>query len=177
MHFWGDKWFKEHGNDFYTAIDRLEKRIRKWVHCGVYGKEKYGTYRDEYLTMWDGGIRQILTPYKGWVIGHTKWAKFLWYIDNHLIPSKKTKFGWIWVGLSNLNYKIGLVKLVHKWQASRINKAFQVTCKEFPELIDELICDIDCYELIKPCKWGDVDGTKIHNKYWKTIDKFEDFEL
>lgn len=177
MHYWGDEWFKEHGNDFYTAIDRLEKRIRKWAHCGVYGMEKYGAYRDEYLTMWDGGIRQILTPYKGWVIGHTWWAKFLWYIDNHLIPCEKTKFGWLWVGLSNLNYKIGLVKLVHKWQESRINKAFQVTCKEFPELIDELICDVDCYEMIKPCKWGNVDGTAIHNKYWKTIDKFEDFGL
>lgn len=177
MHFWGDKWFKEHGNDFYTAIDRLEKRIRKWAHCGVYGKEKYGCYRDEYLTLWDGGIRQILTPYKCCIIGHSKRAKFLHIIDTHLIPGTKTRYGRRWYGLADFNEKLGLIKLVHKWQASRINKAFQVTCKEFPELIDELICDVDCYKMIVPCKYGTVDGTAIHNKYWKTIDKFEDFEL
>lgn len=177
MHYWGDKWFKEHDGQLNEAINILTYRVRKWAHCGFSTKEKYGSMRTDFVMLWDGGIRQILTPYKGWVIGHTWWAKFLWYIDNHLIPYKKTKYGWLWVGLANLNWAIGLTKLVHKWQAKRINKAFQVTCKEFPELIDELICDVDCYEIIKPCKWGDVDGTKIHNKYWKTIDKFEDFEL
>lgn len=177
MHEWGDKWFKKYGKQFDEAIRVLEERIRKWAYCGVCGKEKYGTYRDEYLTLWDGGIRQILTPYKCWVIGHSKWAKFLWYIDNHIIPYKKTKYGWLWGGLANLNGKLGIIKLVHKWQAKRINKAFQVTCKEFPELVDELVSDVDCYEMIVPCKYGNVDGAKIHSKYWKTITDFKDFEL
>jgi len=36
-------------------------------------------------------------------------------------------------------------------------------------VIDELICDIDGYEMIKPCKYGNIDGVEIHNRYWKRI--------
>ena len=56
MHFWGDEWFKKYGDDLYEAIKKLEYRMRKWGHVKVYGKEKFGTYRDEYLTFWNGGI-------------------------------------------------------------------------------------------------------------------------
>lgn len=177
MHRWGDGWFRKYGDEFDEAIRVLEKRIREWAHCGICGKEKWGCYQDDFLTLWDGGLRYIFTPYKGYVIGDTKLAKFLHRLDTHIIPGKKTMLGRLWYGLANLNEKLGLVKLVHKWQAKRINKAFQVTCKEYPHFIDELVSDVCCYEMIKPCKWGDVDGTKIHSKYWKTIDKFEDFVL
>ena len=170
MHYWGDDWFKKHGKEFYNAIGALEYRIRKWAFCGVYGKEKYGTYRDEYFRMWDGGLCQILFGYR--VTYQNNWfMKLINHIDMYLIPVKKTKWGWIRRGLTHLNWKIGLTKLVHKWQAKQINKAFQITCKEYPDVVDELIVDVDCYELIKPCKWGDVDGTKIHNKYWKTVNE------
>lgn len=169
MHYWGDEWFQKYGNEFYKAITVLEKRIRKWAHAGVCGKEKWGCYRDEYLTLWDGGLRYLLTSYKGWAIGNSWWANFLWHIDTRLIPAKKTQYGWHWVGLADLNRKIGLVKLYRRFQEKRINKAFQVTCQEYPHFIDELISDVDCYELIKPCKWGDIDGEEIHRRHWKTL--------
>jgi len=64
MHYWGDEWFKEHGNDFYTAIDRLEKRIRKWAHCGVCGKEKYGCFTEATDILTKDGWKSIrdITP-------------------------------------------------------------------------------------------------------------------
>lgn len=168
MHFWGDKWFKQYGNTFYKAIGVFEERIRKWAKCGVYGKEKYGTYRDEYFRMWDGSISTIFFGYKlfrgaGW------FENLMWKIDNCLIPIKKTQFGWYKIGLANFNRKIGLVKLVNRWQARMLNKAAQITCKEYPDVADELLADICFYKCIKSCKWGDIDGEEIHKKYWKTL--------
>ena len=174
MHYWGDDWFKEHGDNLYSAINTVEKRIRKWARMGVCGKEKFGTWRDEYLTFWDGGIGQIFCGYRGWW-GLNWWTKLLFTIDHNLIPIKRvkteTKVVWLKVGLSNFNRMIGLVKLVNKWQARMLNKAVQITCKEYPDVIDELVSEVDCYQCIKPCKWGDVDGEAIHNKYWTILKK------
>lgn len=170
MHTWGDEWFKKYGNQLYNAIDTLEYRIRKWAKCGVYGKEKYGTYRDDYFRMWNGEISTILFGYK--LFRGESWFELLiWRIDYYLIPIKKTQFGWRRVGLSDFNRSIGLVKLVNKWQAKRLNKAVQITCKEFPDVVDELLSDVCFYKCIKPCKWGNIDGEKIHDKYWKVINK------
>lgn len=125
-------------------------------------------YRDEYLTFWNGGLAQIFCGYRVWY-GGSWWTKLWFKIDHSLIPIKKTKFGWLKVGLSNFNRMIGLVKLVNKWQARMLNKAFQVTCKEYPDVIDELVADTDCYKCIKPSKWGNVDGELIHIKYWTPL--------
>lgn len=168
MHLWGDEWFEQYGDDLNNAIKSVEQRMHKWAHVEVCGKEKYGTYRDEYFRMWDGSMTQIFLGYRATY----KWNiiyKIMWHIDHYLIPVKKTKFGWLKKGLADFNHWIGLTKLVWKWQAKMVNKAFQVTCKEYPNVIDELIVDVDCYEMIKPCKWGDVDGKKIHDKYWKPV--------
>lgn len=170
MHIWGDEWFIEHGNHLYEAINDLETRIRKWAKMGVCGKEKWGAYRDEYLSFWNGGISQIFFGYRA-TYYHNIVAKIMYKFDHCLIPIKKTKFGWVTVGIADLNRKIGLTKIVNNWQARMLNKAFQITCKEYPDVVDELIVDVDCYELIKPCKWGDVDGEVIHKKYWKKLDK------
>ena len=169
MHFWGDEWFRKYGTEFDKAINTLESRMRKWAHVGVYGKEKFGTYRDEYLKLWDGGLHYLFTKYKGWVVGQSKWAKFLYNLDTRLIPHRKTKFGWMWWGLRDLNRVLGLTKLYHIFQKRRINKAFQITLKEYPHFINELVSCVDCYELIKPCRWGNADGTEIHNRYWTPI--------
>lgn len=167
MHYWGDEWFQKYGETFYRAIDVFEERIRKWAKCGVYGKEKYGTYRDEYFRMWDGSLFIIFFGYK---LFRNGWLENLVYrIDNRLIPIKKTQFGWRKVGLSDFNRLIGLTKLVNKWQARMLNKAAQITCKEYPEVVDELLMDVCFYKCIKPCKWGNVDGEEIHKKYWKTV--------
>lgn len=166
---WGDEWFKKHGNQLYNAIDMLEYRIRKWAKCGVCGKEKFGTYRSEYFRMWDGSLCQILFGYK--YCYNKKFEKIIFTIDNYFFPIKKTKFGWYKAGLANFNRAIGLVKLVNKWQARMLNKAVQITCKEYPDVVGELLMDVDFYKVIKPCKWGNIDGQKIHDKYWKTISK------
>ena len=167
MHIWGDSWFRKYGDTFYRAIEVFEDRIRKWAKCGVYGKEKYGTYRDEYFRMWDGSWSVILFGYKccygGW------FENLIYKLDWCVIPIKKTKWGWLKAGIANFNRAVGLVKLVNKWQARMLNKAAQVTCKEYPEVVDELLSDICFYKCIKPCKWGNIDGQAIHDKYWKTL--------
>lgn len=168
MHEWGDDWFNEHGAELYAAIDKVEERIRKWAKAGVCGKEKWGTYRDEYLRLWDGGITQIFFGYRATYYWNVV-SRILYFIDHRLIPVKKTEFGWLRAGLADLNYKIGLTELVWKWQRKMINKAFQVTCREYPNVVEELVVDVDCWKMIKPCKWGDVDGQEIHDKYWKTV--------
>ena len=62
MHYWGDDWFENNGNDLYAAINFIEDYLRKH-HIGICGKEKYGSFRDEYLRFWDGGIYEILFGY------------------------------------------------------------------------------------------------------------------
>lgn len=168
MHYWGDKWFQKYGKELYSAIDTLENRIRKWAKCRVYGKEKFGTYRDEYFSMWNGEISTLIFGYKMFH-GENWFESLIWNIDNYLIPIKKTQFGWRKVGLADFNRLIGLTKLVNKWQARMINKAVQITCKEYPNVVGELLMDVCFYPCVKPCKWGNIDGEEIHKKYWKTV--------
>ena len=180
MHIWGDEWFKKHGDNLYNAIEFIHKYSRKH-HAPIYGKEKWGSFRTEIIGFWNGSIHQILFGYRCY-LGRIRDYKskfinkcvdlfygFINILDRRLIPIKKTKFGYLYAGISNLNRKIGLVKLVNKYQANIINKTFQLACKKYPDVIDEIISDVDCYKCTKPCKYGDVDGIKIHNKYWKAL--------
>lgn len=197
MHYWGDDWFENNGKDLYAAIDFVENYLRKH-HIGICGKEKYGSYRDEYLRFWDGGVYEILFGYSCFIgtYKHYKNEKLKNFINNihHFIyykidqgtPSKKENETFeeysiryekrLWKGLSYYSNKIGLVKLVHKYQSSIYNKAFQLACKKWPMVTEELIVDIDGYKMVKPCKWGNIDGEKIHNKYWKTFDQIKNEE-
>ena len=190
MHYWGDEWFKKNGDDLYEAISYIENYLRKH-HIGVCGKEKFGTYRDEYLTFWNGGIYHILFGYRGYIGTYHRyrceWFKnlvnkihnFIYFtIDQGSISSKEgesfQKYSKRynerkWKGLCDLNYKIGLTKLVNDRLAKHYNIAFQNACKKWPNLIDELICDVDGYMMIKPGKYGDIDGEAIHNKYWQKV--------
>ena len=172
MHKWGDDWFRKYGNEFDRAIYDFEQRIKKWAKCGVCGKEKYGTYRDDYFRMWDGSLSVLFFGYKAF--RHSKFENLVWKLDHYLVPVKKTQFGWYKVGLANLNRTIGLVKLVNKWQARQLNKAAQITCKEHPDLVDELLMCVCFYKCIKPCKWGNIDGEAIHKKYWKPLKEDKD---
>lgn len=190
MHYWGDDWFENNGNDLYNAIDFIETYLHKH-HISVCGKEKYGTYRDEFLHFWDGGLYQILFSYRCYIgtWNFKKYPKiqkcvnkihhFIYYTLDCGTPkstegesfedySKKYE-NRKWKGVQHYSKKIGLLDLVHKYQAYHYNKAFQLACKKWPNVIDELICDINGYKMIKPCKWGNVDGEEIHKKYWKVI--------
>lgn len=201
MHYWGDEWFEKYGDELYTAINEIERGLRKY-HIGVCGKEKYGTYRDDFLTFWDGTIYKALFGYRAHIgTFHTKGLyRYKWFVNfidkiHHYIYfridlgipqklDKKKEDGspfysvhesaeilakhW-WPGMRTINRKLGLTGLVQKRMARNLNKVFQEVCAKHPDIVDELICDVDCYELIKPCKWGNIDGIAIHKKYWKSL--------
>lgn len=191
MHEWGDEWFQKYGDQLYKAISEIEHYLRKHG-IGVCGKEKWGCYRNEYLQFWNGGIYQILFGYRAYIgpyslSKHPKLEKFMQTVHKFIyykidiaipdIPEGTPIEEFhnyydkrIWKGLTYINEKIGLVKLVHKYQAYHFNKIFQITCKKYPDIIDELISEIDGYEMIKPCKWGNVDGIEIHNEYWTIVE-------
>lgn len=213
MHMWGDDWFEVNGQDLYSAIKFIEDYLHKH-NIGVCGKEKYGTYRDEYLHFWDGGLYSILFGYRARIgtfnsyrfkltkeekenetFWKTKFNKnvspkivefinkihsFICFKLDEAIPdiSKDTPFEEYdyyynkrkWKGLKYYNGKIGLIKLIQKYQAYHYNKAFQLACKKWPHIQDELIVMVDGWEMIKPCKWGNIDGEVIHKKYWKTVE-------
>lgn len=210
MHYCDYDWFENNGKDLYDAIDFVEHFLRKH-HIGVCGKEKYGTYRDEFLRFWDGGIYQILFGNRVRIgtfhkyefkenendkfIKQKKWfnkeisPKIVKFVDkiHHFIYFKidlavphipeGTNFNDFvlyynkrkWLGLTHYSKKIGLLNLVHKHQANIYNKAFQLACNKWPIVQDELIAYVSGYRMIKPCKWGNIDGVKIHNKYWTKI--------
>ena len=147
MHFWGDEWFQKYGKEFDNAIYELNTGLRK-LHIFVCGKEKYGTFRTDFFCLWAGS----------WLFWNGNWR-----FDGPKILYKLDRIGkW-------LNHKLGIVKLVQAWQKRGVNKLFQRVCKEHPDLVDELIMSTDCYDFIKPGKYGDIDGEKIHNKYWKRL--------
>ena len=186
MHYWGDKWFQEHGDHLYAAIEETDKALWK-AKIAFLTKEKYGTRREDMLSLWDGSWYRIIygpklyfSPakyYKCMPIRH--FVEFIhsliYHIDHRLVPYKKTKYGWLWGGLADFHRLLGIVALVNKRQAKQYNKIFQLACKKYPDIVDELILDAEGYKMIKPCKWGDVNGEKIHNKYWKTLSD-EDIE-
>ena len=147
MHYWGDEWFQKYGKEFDKAICELNNGLRK-SHILVCGKEKFGCYRTDFFSLWNGS----------WLFWNGNWR----------FDGKKIRYTFDKI-CKWLNYKLGIVKLVHCWQKREINKLFQTVCKKYPDFVDELICDTDCYMYIKPCKYGDLDGNKIHNKYWKCI--------
>lgn len=147
MHYWGDEWFQKYGDEFNKAIRELDDGLRK-LHVFVYGKEKFGCYRTDFFSLWEGS----------------------WLFWDGRFNVKHSKFQLTLDSICRwFNYRLGIVKLVRCWQKRGINKLFQRVCKEHPDIVDELISDTDCYMYIKPGKYGDIDGEKIYNKYWKQI--------
>lgn len=194
MHNWGDNWFNEHGEHLYAAINEIESYLRRH-HIGICGKEKWGCYRDEYLRFWDGGIYQILFGYREFP-GHShhkglyrfEWFskfisamhRFIRYKIDDGMPDYKSGESFAtwyersyskrrWKGLCHYMEKTRLYSYIINQQKKHYNYAFQLACKKYPDVTDELISDVDGYEMIKPCKYGNIDGVEIHNRYWKTI--------
>lgn len=48
-HLWGDKWFREYGEELYQAIDYITKYVKRYSFCTLVCKEKYGSIRYEYI--------------------------------------------------------------------------------------------------------------------------------
>lgn len=192
MHYWGDEWFKEHGNELYTAIDEIEHEMRKY-RIGINGKEKWGCYVPEYLQFWDCGIYELIWGYRMYcgTWGCKGLYKFKWFTNfinaiHHFIrykidegmprykegesfeETKRKNERKLWFGIKYYMYQIGITKLIWKWQESKVNKAYQIVCKKHPDIIEELTCDgYTPYRMIKPCRYGQLDGKELEKKYWK----------
>lgn len=115
-HMWGDGW--EHWDELHEAIAWILGKMHDAGIC-MSGKEKYGTYREDFVCFWDR---------------NGKWGRIL-------VPFKKVRYNMI------------------------MQRAFAM----HPDIVYELCCDIDMYELVKPGIFGRVDGKKVHSKYWRTI--------
>lgn len=158
MHYWGDEWFCKYGDQLDEAIKKLNTGLNQ-VHVHCCGKEKYGCFRTDFFSLWNGSIRCWNGKWNNYITPAMPELRQLWmriciYLDNLIIK---------------INKLFGITKRVQEWQKAEINRLFQTVCKEYPEITDELINETDCYMYIKPGKYGDIDGEKIHNKYWKQI--------
>lgn len=150
MHMWGDEWFEKNDNDLYNAISYIMKTWTKYGRIGTHGKEKYGTFRD-HPYFWDGGIHYLLYP--GYVRVVHRWLYF--YVDWYFTQPFMRYTGLLHIGLW--------------WQAQVYNYAIQMACKKYPHIVDEIVSHLEGYMLVKPGIFGPIDGTKIHNKYWKSL--------
>lgn len=150
FHVWGDPWFQKHGKDLDNAIDYCMDTWRRYGRIGSHGKEKYGTFRDHvyFYTGW-WAFHELVNP--GYV-SH-QWAKF-YKID--LLLGDLVRF-------------LKLHKPIQWWQKLVYNYAVQRACKKYPNIVDEIVADLDKYELVKPGIFGKIDGVKIHNKYWTKL--------
>lgn len=153
FHYWGDDWFKENGCDLDEAIHYCCKIWRKYGRIGTSGKEKFGTFRDQ-ITLWDGGLWFLFFPGYHW-IKPGFWHFVYFYVDRFFMRLFTKYTGLHFLGL--------------KYQAFVYNYAVQRVCKKYPKIIDEIVSDLDGYEMVKPGIFGKIDGKKIHDKYWRRI--------
>lgn len=149
---WGDEWFEKHGEDLGNAIRYCMNTWRRWGRIGTHGKEKYGTFRDNvYFYRGSWAIHELVKP------GHVgyRWSKRMMKID-------------LFLGRKIVQY-FRLYKPIRWYQAQVYNYAVQKACKKYPGIVDEIVADLDGYELVKPGIFGNIDGKEIHKKYWTTI--------
>ena len=191
MHYWGDEWFQKYGDELYKAIDEIEREMRKY-RIRVYGKEKWGCYVPEYLGFWDCGLYELLFGYRAYIgtYNYKGLYKYTWFVNfidaihkfiNFTIDQGTPRYKKdepfesfskryekrIWKGLCYYMNQIGITKLIQKWQASKVNRAYQIVCKKHPNIVDELTCDgYTPFEMIKPCKYGPLNGEEIEKKFW-----------
>jgi len=148
-HNWGDEDFD--WNSLNTAINFIMDFWRRYGRIGSHGKEKFGTFRDHpyFYTGW-WAIHQLVKP--GYV--RYTWPSWMYKVD---------------LFLGRVVHRLRLQRLVFKYQAFVYNIAIQIACKRYPHIVDELVADLEGYELVKPGLFGKIDGTIIHKKYWRTV--------
>jgi len=151
-HDWGDDWFEKHGNDLNHAIRYCTEFWRRWGRIGSHGKEKYGTFRDHPF-FWDGGITNLFWP--GYVYIQRGWHFINFKLDRYIIKpfTKHTR----------------LLNIGRWWQRQVYNYAVQKMCKAHPDIIDEIVADLEAYRMVRPGIFGPIDGTVIHNKHWTKL--------
>ena len=146
-HDWSDKTFDWKGLN--EAINIVHDYSLKYGRLGIHCKEKWGNAQ---ITpcFFDGSLHSLLYPGYVYCQYMSKWyglGNLLWWCDIYLFP-KISKY-------------TGLHYLIYSWQKKVYNWAFQKALKGREHIRDEILCDIDCHEL--------VDGaTEVHNRYWKS---------
>lgn len=155
-HQWNDAWFEKHGDKLDESISYIIRTWKRYGRIGSHGKEKYGTFRD-HPYFWNCSVHNLIWP------GYVRiMNKTLYKLDRILFQP--------------LFYYTGIGYLFYRWQCLVYNYAVQKMCKKYPEITDEIVADLDGYELVKPGIFGPVCGTTIHKKYWKTYNDKDDDE-
>lgn len=148
-HIWGDAW--ENWEDLYEAIQFIENYWKKYGRICVVGcKEKYGTFRD-HSSFWDGTLYGLYM--RGWY--YYRWPKFCYKIDHKIIK--------------RITHYTGILKLSHKWQAYIYNRGIHLALIRWPKVKDEILQDIQRYDLIKPGPGIDVGGKELKERYWISL--------
>lgn len=160
IHYWGDDWFKKHGKDLNFVINYCMSFWKKHGRIGSHGKEKFGTFRD-HCYFWDGGIWSLFYPGYVWVKPGF-WHFIYFYVDRYATRP--------------FTLKTGLHRLGMWYQKQIYNYAIQKMCKKYPDIIDEIVVDLDYYEFVKPGIFGKIDGKIIHDKYWITYKVGEEYD-
>lgn len=158
-HIWGDDWFEKNGDDLYHAINYITEIWEKDGRINVSScKEKYGTFRD-HSSFWDGTLYNLLYPNRYFVEWNYKVYK---YLDNGLFRRFTT-----WSGIAKL----------YRWYQSTVyNYAIQTACIQWPHIQPEILSDLARPDLIKPGRFGNIDGVKEYRKYWKNITEDDESE-
>jgi len=145
-HVWNDGW--EYWDRLHQAISEVSGVLHRWQILYM-GKEKFGCYQLS-IYPWDGMLTHLIWP--SVYTRQTWWAP----LDCAVIAP--------------VLRKIGCVRVVNWVHRQVVNWAIQRACRRYPEVVDELVADIDCYTWVRPGIFGDVDGERIRNKYWKTYE-------
>jgi len=126
MHYWGDKDFDWEGLD--KAINFINTNLVRWGRINVrQAKEKFGTAR----------IYCFLGWYQFHSITHpracfNRYPKWLWDWDCAVGSKIVTLFNWVVVSY-------------HKWLYRTV---YQMACRKYPHLVEEICCMADYVELL-----------------------------
>lgn len=151
-HDWSEKDFD--WKSLHNAINYCIKFWRVYGRIGSHGKEKYGTFRD-HVYFWDGGIWSLIRP--GYCSIGGPVLSFIYFKLDKYITKPFTRY-------------TGLRKLGFLYQRFIYNYAIQKVCKRYPHIVDEIVSDLDNYNMIKPGIFGNICGKTIHEKYWTIVE-------
>jgi len=147
-HNWNDDWL--YWKDLNLAISRIQKICRTYGRINMGGKEKYGTFRDEFRELWDGTLHSLIYP--GYVYIQYKRTSLYFNFDYPVV--------------SKISTVIGLKFIFQRYQRAVYNYAIQSTVSRYPHLKDELVEDLDGYFMVTPGIFGPLDGKEIRSRVW-----------
>ena len=145
MHDWSETDFDWEGLN--NAGIELETFCRRYGRIGMHTKEKWGTLRAYTYFCCYPILHSLIYP--GYV--YSQFPAWLWHADLRLLSP-----------CLNL-----LMPLIRKWQYFIYRKGYERVVKHYPHLEDEILSQVDYYELLKK-------GSEIEKKYWEIVRKNND---